>query len=106
MLFDWSGCWFSEAFLRPINHRASARFWNNESIFKSLCLRALSLRGTNRSFANQSMGMMKGCLKAFARKLTDWFNETPILYARNNKAERIVKAKFAYKTGQLGFVGI
>ena len=66
-----SGRRFSEAFLRPINHRASARFWNNERIFKSLFLRALSLRGTNRSFANQSLGMMKRCLKASARELTD-----------------------------------
>ena len=31
-------------------HRASVRCWNNERIFKSLCLRALSLQGTNRSF--------------------------------------------------------
>jgi hypothetical protein len=45
------------------------------------------------------------CLKAFARKLTDWFNETPTPYPRNDKADRIPKAKFTYKTGQLGFVG-
>ena len=53
--------------------RHEAIFWNDERILESLCPRALSLRGTNRSFANQSVGMMKGCLKAFARKLTDCF---------------------------------
>jgi hypothetical protein len=41
--------------------------------------------------------MMKECLKSFARKLTD-------CYARNDKAERISKAKFTYKIGKLGFI--
>jgi hypothetical protein len=39
----------------------------------------------------QSGGMMKGCLKAFARKLTDCF------VPRNDKVERISKAKITYK---------
>ena len=40
----------------------------------------MSLRGTK-----QSVGLMQLSLNAFARKLTDWFNETPIHYARNDK---------------------
>jgi hypothetical protein len=36
---------------------------------------------------NQSFGMMEGGLKVFARKLTDWFDESRIPSARNDKAE-------------------
>jgi hypothetical protein len=54
----------------PRNDRAEsfyiARCWNNKRIFESLCLRALSLRGTKQSF-----GMKSGSLKVFTRKLTD-----------------------------------
>jgi hypothetical protein len=47
--------------------------------------------------------MMKGSLKAFARKLTDWFAKLRFV-PRNDKAENMSKAKFTYKTGQLGFI--
>jgi hypothetical protein len=53
---------------------------------------------------NQSFGMMEGGLKVFARKLTDWFDESRIPSARNDKAEINFNSKVAYTKGKLGII--
>jgi hypothetical protein len=40
----------------------------------------------------QSFGMMQISLKTLARKLTDWFNETPIHCVRNDKGHKFSKS--------------